>query len=213
LTYRILVMAKAPIPGTVKTRLGLPPQHAAGLQAALIGDTTEKATALAPTTVAGAPADRLGLIRRILPHEVALIPQPPGDLGDRMLSASKALFDSSPDPVLLLGTDAPTLPANAIHEAADALNSHDVSIIPSTDGGYVLLGLRRPVGAVFRGVDWSTEAVHRQTRARAEGEGLSVYEGEPWYDVDEPGDLERLREELGARPDLAPRTAGFLRRT
>jgi glycosyltransferase A (GT-A) superfamily protein (DUF2064 family) len=55
LTYRILVMAKAPIPGTVKTRLGLPPRDAAGLQVALIGDTVEKARSLAPTTLAGAP--------------------------------------------------------------------------------------------------------------------------------------------------------------
>ncbi len=212
MTYRILVMAKAPIPGTVKTRLGLPPEDTAGLQAALIQDTTEKATSLAPTTVAGAPADRLDLIRRILPDGVALIPQPPGDLGDRMLAASRTLFDASPGPVLLLGTDAPTLPANAIQEAAEALNVHDVSIIPSTDGGYVLLGLRRHVGAVFRGVDWSTGAVHRQTLVRAMEEELSVYEGEPWYDVDEPGDLARLREELDTRPDLAPRTAEFLGR-
>ena len=212
MTYRILVMAKAPIPGTVKTRLGLPPQDAAGLQAALIRDTTEKARSLAPTTVAGAPADRLDLIRPILSDEVALIPQPPGDLGDRMLAASGILFEASPDPVLLLGTDAPTLPPTAIQEAADALSTHDVSIIPSTDGGYVMLGLRRPVGAVFGGVDWSTEAVHRQTLARAEEAGLSVYEGEPWYDVDDPRDLARLREELDARPRLAPRTAEFLGR-
>ena len=212
MTYRILVMAKAPIPGTVKTRLGLPPEDAAGLQAALIRDTTEKAASLAPTTVAGAPADGLDLIRPILPDEVGLIPQPPGDLGDRMLAGSKTLFDASPDPVLLLGTDAPTLPATAIREAADALSTHDVSIIPSTDGGYVLLGLRQPVGAVFSGVDWSTEAVHRQTLARAEEAGLSVHEGEPWYDVDEPGDLARLREELDAWPRLAPRTADFLGR-
>lgn len=75
----------------------------------------------------------------------------------------------------------------------------------------MLLGLRRPAAAVFRGVDWSTGAVHRQTLAWTQGEGLSVYEGEPWYDVDEPGDLARLREELGARPHLAPRTAEFLR--
>ncbi len=73
-----------------------------------------------------------------------------------------------------------------------------------------MLGLRRPVGAVFGGVDWSTEAVHRQTLARAEEAGLSVYEGEPWYDVDDPRDLARLREELDARPRLAPRTAEFL---
>ena len=212
MTYRVLVMAKAPIPGTVKTRLGLPPRDAAGLQAALIRDTVEKVRSLAPTTLAGAPADRLDLIRPILPDGVALISQPSGDLGDRMLNASRALFDTSPDPVLLLVTDAPTLPAEAIETASSALALNDVSIIPSTDGGYVLLGLRRPVAAVFRGVDWSTEAVHRQTLERAEEAGLSVYEGDPWYDVDEPGDLDRLREELATRPHLAPRTADFLGR-
>jgi rSAM/selenodomain-associated transferase 1 len=212
LTYRILVMAKAPIPGTVKTRLGLPPRDAAGLQAALIGDTVEKARSLAPTTLAGAPADRLDLIRPLLPNDVALIPQPPADLGDRMLSGAGTLFDTSPDPVLLLGTDAPTLPVEAIEKAASALDLHDISIIPSTDGGYVLLGLRRPVGAVFRGVAWSTEAVHRQTLGRAGEAGLSVYEGDPWYDVDEPKDLDRLREELATRPHRAPRTAEFLGR-
>jgi rSAM/selenodomain-associated transferase 1 len=212
LTYRILVLAKAPIPGTVKTRLGLPPQDAAGLQAALIGDSVEKARSLAPTTLAGAPADRIDLISPILPDDVALIPQPPGDLGDRMLAGSRTLFDASPDPVLLLGTDAPTLPADAIETAASALALHDVSIIPSTDGGYVLLGLRRPVGAVFRGVEWSTGAVHRQTLEGAGEAGLSVYEGDPWYDVDEPEDLARLRGELSARPHFAPRTAEFLGR-
>ncbi len=212
MTYRVLVMAKAPIPGTVKTRLGLPPRDAAGLQAALIRDTVEKVRSLAPTTLAGAPADRLDLIRLILPDGVALISQPSGDLGDRMLNAFRALFDTSPDPVLLLGTDAPTLPAEAIETASSALALNDVSIIPSTDGGYVLLGLRLPVGAVFRGVDWSTEAVHRQTLGRADEAGLSVHEGDPWYDVDEPEDLARLRGELAARPHLAPRTAEFLGR-
>ncbi len=212
MTYRVLVMAKAPIPGTVKTRLGLPPRDAAGLQAALIRDTVKKARSLAPTTLAGAPADRLDLIRPILPDGVALISQPSGDLGDRMLNASRALFDTSPDAVLLLGTDAPTLPPEAIETASSALALNDVSIIPSTDGGYVLLGLRRPVAAVFRGVEWSTEAVHRQTLERAEEAGLSVHKGDPWYDVDGPEDLDRLREELAARPYLAPRTADFLGR-
>jgi len=111
LTYRILIMAKAPILGTVKTRLGLPPQDAAGLQAALIRDAVEKARSLAPTTLAGAPADRLDLRRPLLPDDVALIPRSPGDLGDRMLAGNRALFDVSPDPVLIPGTDAPTLPA------------------------------------------------------------------------------------------------------
>ncbi len=174
MTYRILIMARAPIPGTVKTRLGLPPQAAAGLQAALIRDTVEKARSLAPTTLAGAPAERLDLIRPLLPDDVALIPQSPGDLGDRMLAGSRALFDASPDPVLILGTDAPTLPAGAIETAAYAMDLYDISIVHSVDGGYVLLGLRRPVETVFRGMNWSTEAVHRQTLERAEETALSV---------------------------------------
>ena len=200
MTHRILVMAKAPIPSKVKTRLGLPPQDAAGLQAALIRDTVDKARSLVPTTLAGAPADRLDLISPRLPDGVALIPQAPGDPGDRMLDAFRSLFDASPDPVLLLGTDAPTLPAEAIEKAASALALTELFIILSTDGAYVLLGLRRPVAAVFRGVDWSTEAVHRQTLERAEDAGLSVHVGDPWYDVDEPEDLDRLRGELARGP-------------
>ena len=76
----------------------------------------------------------------------------------------------------------------------------------------MLLGLRRPVEAVFRGVDWSTEAVHWQTLERAEEAGLSVQKGDPWYDVDESEDLARHRQEVAERPHLAPRTADFLER-
>ena len=76
----------------------------------------------------------------------------------------------------------------------------------------MLLGLLRPVEAVFRGMDWSTEAVHRQTLERAEAAGLPVQEGDSRYDVDESEDLARLREEVAERPYLAPRTADFLER-
>ena len=200
-------MAKAPIPGTVKTRLRLAPEAAARLQAALIADAVDKARALGPTTVAGAPRDRLDLIARLLPADARLVPQPEGDLGERMLSAAKTLFKESPEPVLILGTDAPTLPPQAILRSARALTTHDLSIIPSSDGGYVLLGLRRLHEVVFSGVEWSTERVYSQTVARSLEAGLSVYEGEVWYDVDEPEDLLRLEEELRGRAGLAPRTA------
>ncbi len=147
---RLLVMAKAPIPGTVKTRLRLEPEDAARLQAALTTDTVEKARSLGPTTVAGAPKDRLDLLSRILPPDVRLIPQPEGDLGERMLSAATKLFEESPEPVLILGTDAPTLPPQAILRATQALSTHDLSIIPSYDGGYVLLGLGGCTGRCSR---------------------------------------------------------------
>ncbi len=211
MSFRLLIMAKAPISGTVKTRLRLQPEVAARLQAALIRDTAHKAHALAPTTVAGAPPDRLHLIQDLLPDDVPLIPQSEGNLGVRMLAGARILFADAPDLVLILGTDAPTLPPEAIGTAANSLHTHDISIIPSKDGGYVLLGLRKPHGAVFSGIEWSTAAVHEQTLRRAKEAALSVYEGTPWRDVDEPGDLTRLRKELGACPELAPRTAEVLR--
>ena len=204
-------MAKAPIPGTVKTRLRLDPADAARLQAALIGDTVEKAATLGPTTVAGTPQDSLHLIRGLIPDDVPLIPQPEGDLGRRMLSAATRLFERSHQPVLILGTDAPTLPPQTILDAAEALPNHGIAIIPSADGGYVLIGFGRPREAVFAGIGWSTAGVYRQTLARAREAGLSVYEGEAWYDVDERRDLLRLEDELRARPDFAPRTAETLR--
>lgn len=204
-------MAKAPIPGTVKTRLRLPPGDAARLQTAFITDTVDKARSLAPTTVAGTPGDRLGLIRPLLPENILLIPQRNGDLGDRMLAAAYALFDDAPDPVVILGTDAPTLPPDAITEAANSLDKHDISIIPSADGGYVLPGLRGPHKSVFSEIKWSTPEVNGQTLMRAKEAGLSVYEGAPGCDVDEPADLARVREELKVRPWLAPRTAEMLR--
>lgn len=211
MSFRLLIMAKVPIPGTVKTRLRLQPEDAARLQAALIRDTAHKAHALAATTVAGAPPDRLHLIQDLLPDDVLLIPQSEGDLGERMLAGARTLFANAPDPVLILGTDAPTLPPQAIGTAANSLDTHDISIIPSEDGGYVLLGLRKPHGAVFSGIEWSTAAVYEQTLRRAEEAALSVYEGAPWRDVDEPGDLARLRKDLDACPELAPRTAEVLR--
>lgn len=211
MSFRLLVMTKAPIPGTVKTRLRLPPESAARLQVALIRDTVSKARFLAPTTVAGTPPNRLHLIKDLLPDDVPLIPQPQGDLGHKMLAGARALFVDHPDPVLIIGTDAPTLPPQAIAMAASSLETHDISIIPSEDGGYVLLGLCKPFGSVFRGVEWSTPAVYGQTLRRAREEGLSVYEGAPWPDVDEPRDLARLREELTACPKISPRTAEVLR--
>jgi len=207
---RLLVMAKAPIPGTVKTRLRLAPEDAARLQTALIADTVDKARALGPTTVAGAPRDRLDLIAWLLPDDARLVPQPEGDLGERMLAGARTLFEESPEPVLILGTDAPTLPPQAILRSAQALSTHDLSIIPSSDGGYVLLGLRGLHEAVFSGVEWSTKRVNSQTVTRSLEAGLSVYTGEVWYDVDEPEDLLRLKEELRVRAELAPRTAEIL---
>ena len=124
-----------------------------------------------------------------------------------MLDAASRLFDEGPEPVLILGTDAPTLAPRTVLDAASALRTYDASIIGSDDGGYVGLGLRRPHEALFRGIPWSTQTVYRETVEKASEAGLSLYEGKPHYDVDTPEDLERLKGELRERPTLAPRTA------
>lgn len=208
---RILVMAKAPIPGLTKTRLRLPSASAASLQEALISDTVYKARAIAPVTVAGTPAEHLGLISALLPTDVQLISQPEGDLGQRMLAGARHLFDEAPGPVVILGTDAPTLSPAYIEQIIHTLEDHDISIIPSEDGGYILIGLREAHEAIFTKIDWSTERVHGQTLTRAEESGLSIHEIKPWYDVDEPEDLQRLRHDLSRDPEIAPHTAAVLK--
>jgi rSAM/selenodomain-associated transferase 1 len=207
-------MAKAPIGGLTKTRLNLPPRDAARLQAALVRDAVEKARRLGPTTVAGEPPDRLDLLSPLLPDGVRLVPQAGGDLGEKMRAAASLLFDEGDEPVVILGTDAPTLTERRIREAAAALtrdDPHDASVVGSDDGGYVVLGLRAPHEALFRGVAWSTDAVYEQTLAQARAAGLSVYEAAPHRDVDTPEDLERLRRELASAPRLAPHTAEALK--
>ena len=186
-------MAKAPVPGATKTRLRLPQERAARLQAALIADTAEKASVLGATTVAGTPAGALDLIEPLLSGCVGLFAQMGEDLGERMLDAASRLFGEGPEPVLILGTDAPTLPPEAILDAARALWTHDASIIGSEDGGYVGLGLRGPHENLFRDIRWSTATVYRETVERASEAGLRLYEGRPHYGVDVPEDLERLR--------------------
>jgi glycosyltransferase A (GT-A) superfamily protein (DUF2064 family) len=134
-----------------------------------------------------------------------------GETSGRGCSAlPRAFFREDPEPVLILGTDAPTLPSRSIRTAARALETHDASIIASDDGGYVLLALRGPHEALFRGIRWSTEAVYRETVKAALEAGVSVHEGEPCYDVDTPEDLIRVRAELLERPKIAPRTAAVL---
>lgn len=208
---RILVMAKAPVPGAVKTRLRLPPEEAAELQAAMIRDAVEKALSLAPVAVAASPAEGLDSVRKLIPADTPLFAQPQGDLGHRMLAGARESFDLGAGPVLVTGTDAPTLPAGYLREALDALeDGSDVALAPSEDGGYVMIGLRKPHAALFEGIAWSTPQVRGQTIEAARRSGLCVYETSLWYDVDEPEDLERLRDELAREPALAPHTARLL---
>ena len=115
--------------------------------------------------------------------------QSAGDLGCRMRSAIFDSFRTGCERVVLVGTDIPDLSAEIFERAFNALSSHDIVIGPSTDGGYWLVGMRRPVD-VFREIKWGTSEVLNQTLSLVQKTGLSVHLLDPLSDVDTPRILE-----------------------
>ena len=203
----VAILAKAPIPGLAKTRLipHLGAEGAAALQRWLLRRTlsTAHAANLGPVTLWCAPeTDHPDFAECQALGPVRLCRQPDVDLGGRMhaavaeSSAAGALVIGT----LVLGTDCPALTPEVLHEAAAALREHDAVVIPAEDGGYVLIGLRQPVHAVFQHVEWSTDRVMAQTRQQLQAAGLTWRELAPLWDVDRFEDVERL---LGLYPDVA----------
>ena len=114
--------------------------------------------------------------------------------------------------VLLIGSDSPTLPRAILAAAFAGLACADATVVPAFDGGWVALGLTRPLGAVLRDVRWSSEATCTETVEALRRSGRAVQVLPPWYDVDTLDDLRRLADELEGQAGLtAPRTAALLR--
>jgi uncharacterized protein len=192
----IAVLAKTPVAGLAKSRLipVLDAEGAASLQARF----TERAVATArdagigPVTLWAAPDQTHPLFAALRKKfSVTLARQPEGDLGDRMHAAVTAVNG----PALVIGTDCPALSADHLHLAAATLRNYDVVIIPAEDGGYVLIGLRRPQAALFTDMEWGTAVVMAETRRRLRSLTLSWRELPALWDVDTPADLERVRRE------------------
>ena len=188
----IAILAKAPLPGLAKTRLAptLGAEGAAQLQARFIerAVTTAQAAAIGPVTLWAAPAHPAFQTISAL-FGVALAEQPEGDLGARMQAAIAA----ANGPAIVIGTDCPALTLEHLRTAARALmDGVDVVIVPVEDGGYGLIGMRRPQPALFAGMTWSTSSVMAETRRRLTKLGLSWREPARLWDIDEPADLARL---------------------
>ncbi len=196
----IAVLARAPQAGRAKTRLipGLGAAGAARAQRRFCLQTLQTAQAAGPAalTLWCAPDQRQHFFRALVRRlAVTCEAQPAGELGERMLHAFASHFESGTDlPLLLVGTDCPVLAPAHLQQAARALATHDVVLIPAEDGGYVLIGMRRMVPQVFDEIEWSTPAVLAQTRERLRVVGASWHELEPLWDVDEPADWDRLQQ-------------------
>jgi rSAM/selenodomain-associated transferase 1 len=140
-------------------------------------------------------------MRRVVGDGVRLFPQEGDTLGDRMRNAFGRLFAAGYSAVVMIGSDLPSLPASHVVHAFQSLRdgSHVLAIGPATDGGYYLIGLRRPCPALFTSIAWSTADVLTTTTSLAETCGLTVSFVPRWHDVDTVDDLRRvLRDPPGA---------------
>jgi hypothetical protein len=194
---RLVVFAKAPQAGSVKTRLipALGAEGAAALARSLLAHTLGQALeadigtvelCMSPTPGSTAWQDTS------LPVGIACTEQGDGDLGARMARAVQRVTTELQQPVLLFGTDCPALSAAHLRVAAQALRTHDAALIPVADGGYVLIGLKAPCPALFADMPWSTPSVAGETLQRLRRLGLSTWVGPTLHDIDEPADLIHL---------------------
>lgn len=196
----LIVFAKAPVAGQAKTRLipALGADGAAHLARRLLGHALRQAGGLSAEhwELCVSPDTRHPAFEQAVSDtggRLLLTLQGDGDLGERMHRAlTRAL--ATHRKALLIGTDAPAITSATLRDAAQALDRHEAVFVPALDGGYALVGLIRPLPALFHGMPWSTPRVMAETRARARQAGVEWVELDPVADIDEPPDLVHLPE-------------------
>jgi hypothetical protein len=195
MTALLIIFAKEPRPGQVKTRLSPPlsPEAAARLYHCFLEDILDEMVR-APEVrlaVAFSPPSARGFFRRMAPPETILFPQEGADLGERMARAFARGFAAGFGPILLRGGDVPDLPAAVVSEANAVLAAGQAQVVlgPATDGGYHLVGLTEPQPALFRGPAWSSSTVLTDTLSLARQLDLRVHLLPPWADIDTFDDL------------------------
>jgi rSAM/selenodomain-associated transferase 1 len=211
----VIIFTKAPIPGSVKTRLCPPltPDEAASLHGTLVLDAVERTKGLSAITlyVACAP-DIAHPFFKVLEgrYGARLLPQEGEDLGARMHGVVQQAFELGHSRTILIGTDLPTLGRSHFTQAIDDLRSHDIVLGPTLDGGYYLIGLRRPAPDLFHGIPWSTTTVLEETRKKAATLGLSEALLPSLRDLDDLDDLKTFVSIAGRDKSLSKRTEATL---
>jgi rSAM/selenodomain-associated transferase 1 len=204
-TSAFAVMIKVPRVGAVKTRLVPPltPEEAAALSACFLRDVTANIAQLATEAgihgfAAYTPVGEESAFDGILPPGFQLLAQRGANLGERLLHATEDFLVAGYQAVCLINADSPTLPTRALHQALDILREPGDRVVlgEAADGGYYLIGLKRPHRRLFQEISWSTKTVLSQTLERAAEIGLESRLLPVWYDVDDVGSIRRLCAEL-----------------
>ena len=210
----LLVFAKQPVPGRVKTRLArnLGATAAAQLYEAFLRDTLQHCAEVRDVELrlCYTPGTAGAWFAELEP-EARCLPQAEGDLGVRLAQAFEQAFSDGARAAVALGSDTPQLDASFLEGALARVAPGRVVLGPSRDGGYTLIGLAAPAPALFERIPWSTPAVLETTEQRARSLGLQVDRLEERYDIDEALDLECLRAQIEAREVDCPATRAALR--
>jgi len=214
----LIIFAKAPIPGHVKTRLCPPlaPDEAATLHGTMVLDTLERSRNLLgfDRFLACAPSKHHPFFKAVGARQgVQLLEQIQGDLGSRMHHAFCSVFDSGYRSAVVVGTDLPTIHSDVFRQALKGLADHDVVLGPSVDGGYYLIGLNKPAAELFADIPWSTDQVLTCTQGKAQSLNQAVKLLTQQRDLDTLTDLQFfIKETQGSgKKSISPRTAQVLK--
>jgi len=220
----LVIMAKAPRPGAVKTRLAssLSPEAVTAFYGCLLDDTLALARSLGDVEVAiMCPESDVNELGQLTGNEVSVVAQK----GEGLAAGLTSVFahfapdrqredhqsDAHQRRVIAFNSDSPHLPRSVLEHAFETLAAHDVVVGPTHDGGYYLVGAKASHPALFAGDGMGTSSALERLLSRARVLGLSVAFADPFYDIDVADDLTRLAEELRLAPARAPRTARWLK--
>jgi uncharacterized protein len=209
----LVIMAKAPKPGTVKTRLAqcLPPPAVTALYRCLLDDTMTLAQSVGNVEVAiMCPASDVDDLARLAGDSVRVVAQTGEGLAAGLTSVFAHFAAMGQQRIIAFNSDSPHLPASVLQTAFEALATCDVVIGPTHDGGYYLVGAKATHPGLFNGDGMGTSSALETLLGRVRAQGLSVRLADPFYDIDVASDLIRLDEELRLSPPRAPRTAAWL---
>jgi uncharacterized protein len=210
----LVIMAKAPKPGMVKTRLAqfLTPSAVIELYHCFLNDTLALAQSLDAVEVAVmCPATDVGDLERLAGDAARVVAQTGEGLASGLTSVFENFTTSGQRRIIAFNSDSPHLPRSVLEEAFEKLNAHDVVVGPTHDGGYYLVGAKVFHPTLFAADGMGTSSAHERLLLRATTLGLSVGFAAPFYDIDVVDDLTRLSQELRLYPARAPRTAVWLK--
>ena len=215
----IIIMAKVPCEGSVKTRLRpfLTDAQCAELAVCFLRDTFTKAAKITTNLiVALTPNDGAKELEKLLPKGAIFVTQTGKNLGERMTSAFAFAEAKGFSPLVMIGTDSPNFPSENFAETLDLFKNPQTEIVlgATTDGGYYLVALRRAAAEIFENVGWSSPKTFAQTAENARFFfGAKPSKISAWYDVDTPDDLKKLFDDYSRNKNFtetAPETARWL---